>query len=179
MSKELDALSAAATQGEWRVTGVMCGYKADIFVATAQRIPDCHHVARFFAPKPEKAPACDLQVRQMTNDAAVVIEANSKFVAALVNAYRTGQLVPRDAVGARSGLSIGDRVEKIKGSCWTGRVVGFYRTDLTPYGVCVESEREPGSVQIYPEAALKILWADEEPLAAALASIKEAGDHAD
>lgn len=48
-----------------------------------------------------------------------------------------------------------DRVRKIKGSSWQGRVVGFYSTDLTPRGVCVESEREPGSVQIYPYEALE------------------------
>lgn len=49
----------------------------------------------------------------------------------------------------------GDRVTKIKGSSWTGHVVGFYSTELTPIGYAVESENEPGSVQIYPEAALK------------------------
>lgn len=50
--------------------------------------------------------------------------------------------------------SYGDRVTKIKGSSWTGRVVGFYSTELTPVGYAVESENEPGSVQIYPESAL-------------------------
>ncbi len=49
----------------------------------------------------------------------------------------------------------GDRVRKIKGSPWQGHVVGFYSTDLTPEGYAVESEREPGSVQIYPRAALE------------------------
>ena len=49
---------------------------------------------------------------------------------------------------------LGDRVTKTKGSAWTGRVVGFYATSLTPIGYCVESENEPGSVQIYPEDAL-------------------------
>ena len=49
----------------------------------------------------------------------------------------------------------GDRVTKIKGSQWTGRVVGFYSTELTPIGYAVESETERGSVQIYPEAAMK------------------------
>jgi len=49
----------------------------------------------------------------------------------------------------------GDRVRKKRGSSWQGRVVGFYSTSLTPYGVCVESEREPGSVQIYPVEALE------------------------
>lgn len=49
----------------------------------------------------------------------------------------------------------GQRVRKIKGSSWQGKVVGFYNTDLTPVGYCVESEREPGSVQVYGESALE------------------------
>jgi hypothetical protein len=49
---------------------------------------------------------------------------------------------------------LGERVTKVKGSKWTGRVVGFYSTALTPVGYAVESETEIGSVQIYPEAAL-------------------------
>lgn len=49
---------------------------------------------------------------------------------------------------------LGDRVTKTKGSSWTGKVVGFYSTSLTPEGYAVESENEPGSVQIYPVAAL-------------------------
>jgi hypothetical protein len=48
----------------------------------------------------------------------------------------------------------GDRVRKVSGSSWQGTVVGHYSTKLTPIGYAVESEREPGSVQIYPEAAL-------------------------
>jgi len=51
-------------------------------------------------------------------------------------------------------FALGDRVTKIKGSSWNGRIVGFYSTELTPIGYCVESEREPGSVQLYPEVAL-------------------------
>lgn len=50
----------------------------------------------------------------------------------------------------------GDRVTKIRGSSWTGLVCGFYSTALTPIGYAVESENEPGSVQVYPEAALSI-----------------------
>lgn len=49
---------------------------------------------------------------------------------------------------------IGDRVTKVTGSQWTGKIVGFYSTLLTPIGYCVESEKEHGSVQIYPERAL-------------------------
>ena len=51
---------------------------------------------------------------------------------------------------------LGTRVRKRSDSSWQGRVVGFYATSLTPVGYCVESEREPGSVQIYPEAALEL-----------------------
>lgn len=51
----------------------------------------------------------------------------------------------------------GDKVRKKSGSQWHGTIVGFYSTSLTPIGYCVESEREKGSVQIYPESALE-LW---------------------
>ena len=50
--------------------------------------------------------------------------------------------------------ALGERLTKTKGSSWTGRVVGFYSTSLTPVGYAIESENEPGSVQIYPESAL-------------------------
>ncbi len=51
-------------------------------------------------------------------------------------------------------FKLGDRVTKTKDSSWNGRIVGFYSTAMTPVGYAVESEREPGSVQIYPESAL-------------------------
>lgn len=57
-------------------------------------------------------------------------------------------------------FNLGDRVRKTKGGSWHGRVCGFYSTTQTPIGYTVESEREPGSVQIYPEAALALC---EEP----------------
>jgi hypothetical protein len=50
---------------------------------------------------------------------------------------------------------LGDRVRKIRGSRWQGKVVGFYSTELTPIGYAIESETETGSVQIYPEQALE------------------------
>jgi hypothetical protein len=59
-------------------------------------------------------------------------------------------------------FALGDRVRKAKGSSWQGRVCGFYTTSLTPVGYAVESEREPGSVQIYPEAALEAVSASPE-----------------
>ncbi len=52
-------------------------------------------------------------------------------------------------------FALNQRVRKVKGSSWQGRIVGVYSTELTPVGYAVESEREPGSVQIYPEAALE------------------------
>lgn len=51
----------------------------------------------------------------------------------------------------------GDRVRKKRGASWQGRVCGFYSTDLTPVGYCVESEKERFSVQIYPENALELV----------------------
>lgn len=57
-------------------------------------------------------------------------------------------------------LKLNDRVTKIKGSSWTGRIAGFYSTKLTPIGYAVESELEKGSVQIYPEAALALAKED-------------------
>jgi dihydrofolate reductase (trimethoprim resistance protein) len=52
-------------------------------------------------------------------------------------------------------FNLGDRVRKKSGAAWQGRVVGWYSTSLTPEGYAVESESHPGSVQIYPVAALE------------------------
>lgn len=57
---------------------------------------------------------------------------------------------------------LGTRVTKTKGSSWTGRVVGYYSTSMTPVGYAVESENEPGSVQIYPLAALSVKPGEQE-----------------
>lgn len=54
-------------------------------------------------------------------------------------------------------MKIGDRVRKKSGASWQGIIVGSYSTTLTPFGWAVESEREPGSVQIYPEKALEMV----------------------
>ena len=59
------------------------------------------------------------------------------------------------AVHSKPKFRYGDRARKISGSSWQGRVCGTYQTSLTPEGYAVESEREPGSVQIYPAAALE------------------------
>lgn len=49
----------------------------------------------------------------------------------------------------------GDLVRKRRGAKWQGRIVGEYSTALTPSGYAVESDAHPGSVQIYPAAALE------------------------
>lgn len=54
-------------------------------------------------------------------------------------------------------FKLGDYVTKTRGSQWTGKVVGFYSTELTPEGYAVESGTERGSVQIYPASALTML----------------------
>lgn len=76
--------------------------------------------------------------------------------------FHSGRVAAAAAIRARSSqhvedgrkFKLGDRLTKNKGSSWTGLVVGFYSTELTPVGYAVESETEKGSVQIYPEAAL-------------------------
>lgn len=52
-------------------------------------------------------------------------------------------------------FGMGDRVRKKSGAAWQGQIVGWYCTNLTPEGYAVESEAHPGSVQIYPVAALE------------------------
>jgi len=52
-------------------------------------------------------------------------------------------------------FDMGQQVRKIKGAQWHGRIVGWYRTELTPEGYAVESDTEKGAVQIYPAAALE------------------------
>jgi len=59
-----------------------------------------------------------------------------------------------EALRKRGKFAIGDQVHKIGGAVWSGRIVGIYSTALTPEGYCVESDAHPGSVQIYPVAAL-------------------------
>lgn len=77
-------------------------------------------------------------------------ELSAKMRRAIAALSREGE----DSAELERKFKLGDRVTKTKGSSWQGRVCGFYSTSLTPVGYCVESEREPGSVQIYPESAL-------------------------
>jgi dihydrofolate reductase (trimethoprim resistance protein) len=77
----------------------------------------------------------------------------------------------------RSTFAIGDRVRKTKGSSWQGIIVGTYSTRLTPEGYAVESEREPGSVQIYPVGALELVPdVDHTHMADSMRYLVEAGN---
>jgi len=55
-----------------------------------------------------------------------------------------------------AAFKFGQRVRKKgeKGQ-WHGHICGIYTATYTPIGYAVESERETGSVQIYPETALE------------------------
>jgi dihydrofolate reductase (trimethoprim resistance protein) len=64
-------------------------------------------------------------------------------------------VVGQFALPLRATFSLGERVRKKSGAAWQGQVVGWYSTKLTPEGYAVESESHPGSVQIYPVAALE------------------------
>ena len=57
-------------------------------------------------------------------------------------------------------FKMGDVVTKIRGSKWTGPVVGFYTGSMTECGYNVESKYEKGSIQCWPEAALELLEAE-------------------
>src|SRR5690606_9564482 len=83
------------------------------------------------------------------------VQRATKAIRALIDQPSTegGKEAGRMAGAAARRFQLGDRVTKTKGSSWTGRVVGFYSTTLTPVGYGIESENEPGSVQHYPEAA--------------------------
>lgn len=55
---------------------------------------------------------------------------------------------------ADAAFQMGDYAAKKGRASWRGKIVGWYRTDLTSLGYAIESYFEPGSVQIYPEAAI-------------------------
>lgn len=61
-------------------------------------------------------------------------------------------------------FKLGDLVRKKSGSDWCGYIVGWYSTDLTEEGYCVESCHHNNSVQIYPAKALILVATAEEDL---------------
>ena len=69
--------------------------------------------------------------------------------------------------GLEGKFKRGDRVRKkgVKGQ-WHGVICGEYSASATKQGYAVESEREQGSVQIYPESALEFYSGEIVPSAA-------------
>ena len=90
----------------------------------------------------------DLHVQQAAREIVML----ARDVESQINYPATGRSTAR-----KGTMKLGDRVRKRSGSSWNGRICGFYTTSTTLVGHCVESEREPGSVQIYPEAALELV----------------------
>lgn len=91
---------------------------------------------------------------------ATTAEARIEDMKAARAETHSGHIIGRDPAWAQFFqlprlYGLGDRVEKISGSEWHGSVCGLYSTLLTPVGYVVESEREPGSAQLYPEKALR------------------------
>lgn len=76
----------------------------------------------------------------------------------LANALRELSAIaamPVQAEPVATRWQLGDKVKKKANSSWRGVVCGFYSTPHTPVGYCVDSAFEPGSVQVWPEAALE------------------------
>lgn len=142
MTNDLAALSEAATQGKIAINP----FRAWI---------DCVQLDEDGKPTPIAAMAWPTEYRSEDETSA-----NAAFITALWNEYRAGRLVQIDREEPARKFILGQRVTKTKGSKWTGRVVGFYSTDYTPVGYCIESENEPGSVQIYPENAIAAILGD-------------------
>ena len=70
-------------------------------------------------------------------------------------AFDSNQELRRSWPDTHRTFGMGDKVQKVRGSQWHGRIVGWYSTELTPEGYAVESDTERGSVQIYPASALE------------------------
>ena len=100
-------------------------------------------------------PGSDRWSGQMFSDHDPVANLPAEHVRNVLPLYtRPPHREGEDSAEVERKFKLGDRVSKTKGSSWNGLVVGFYSTAMTPVGYAVESEREPGSVQIYPESAL-------------------------
>jgi hypothetical protein len=106
-------------------------------------------------------------IKELETALAEIVKLNcTTFSCELAAQKAYGETLARNADIVRAALqqtisagqrkfNLGDRVRKIRGASWQGRVVGFYSASLTPIGYAVESERESGNVQVYPEQALE------------------------
>lgn len=81
----------------------------------------------------------------------------SDVVARRFGEYKVRQAMIPDWPVSHDKFKFWDRVYKTNGSLWRGRIVGWYITQITPEGYCVESEKEPGSVHTYPADELAMM----------------------
>lgn len=117
------------TPEPWLIHGAMLGYRGDIFSPTAKKVTDCHHIARCFAPKPDKDVICELQALQIERDAIAVIEANAARIVACVNACAG---IPTDQLSTLMG--------EVRG------VLAQYRDDLRRPPAADSTERRLAAV---------------------------------
>lgn len=132
------------------------------------------------------------EIQRLRSDSGYVTGFNDGFE----HAKKTSLMIMEE----NSAFSIGDLVRKKSGSWWEGRVVGFYSTEQTADGVCVQLDKPMGPVQIYPASALELVeklnpeprenpqWTSEElqqfasqeaePLAIPRLHVKTGGGHA-
>lgn len=89
------------------------------------------------------------EIQRLRSDSGYVTGFNDGFE----HAKKTSLMIMEE----NSAFAIGDLVRKKSGSWWEGRVVGFYSTEQTPDGVCVQLDKPMGPVQIYPASALELV----------------------
>lgn len=93
--------------------------------------------------------------RKMINNASKLVANLPAVIAALSTPTLATVAAANDEAWPSNAVhELGAWVQKKGRASWRGRVVGWYRTDITALGYAVESAYEPGSVQIYPETAL-------------------------
>lgn len=107
------------------------------------------------------------------------VEAAKAAAQADYSARILSALEPQERDGR--SFQIGQIVRKKSGSWWEGRVVGYYSTEQTPDGVCVQLDKPMGPVQIYPASALELspdTHVKADPALIGIAEeMKESGGH--
>ena len=118
---------------------------------TAEELLRCRRVD-WGSLSPEERIA-EIGKRKDARDAAILA---ARAALAAMQPRGEQQEWPEDAAFPNGAL-----VQKKGRASWRGKIVGWYRTDITALGYAVESTFEPGSVQIYPETAL-LAWDGEQ-----------------
>lgn len=94
---------------------------------------------------------------EMMADEIERLRSDTGYVTGFNDGYEHAKKTSLMIMEENSAFAIGDLVRKKSGSWWEGRVVGFYSTEQTPDGVCVQLDKPMGPVQIYPSSALELV----------------------